>query len=81
MMSQVRALYPQFGTLAQLVEHLVEAQVVAGSSPAGSIKFSTIGATECSSPCHGEGHGFEPRMVRYHRRITAREDVLESLLL
>ena len=79
MMSQVRALYPQFGTLAQMVEHLVEAQGVAGSIPAGSI--STIGAAECSSPCHGEGHGFEPRMVRYHRRITAREDVLESLLL
>lgn len=28
------------------------------------IPSSTIGAAECSVPCHGSGHGFESRMVR-----------------
>ena len=60
MMSQVRALYPQFGTLAQLVEHLVEAQGVAGSSPAGSITLAPLEQRSARRPVTAKVTGSNP---------------------
>ena len=47
--------------VAQLVEHWIENSGVEGSIPSGYTKSSSL--TGKASPCHGEGCGFDSRLL------------------